>query len=995
MIRSALFTIPPQPALLIEIRLLGTVQVRDADGTDIGSLAASSKRLGVLAYLALHRPRGPQRRDALVAFFWPESDEQRARGSLRSLLSSLRRELGSDAILARGEEVGLSEDHVWCDAVAFEEAVASGELERALELYDGPLLQGFHPGGSSELDQWLERRRVELSRLAVEAAWALWEKAKADGDIRAAIRWARRGMELQPENEPGLRRLMELLDRVGDRTAALRAYEAFARRLEVEYEMEPTPETETLVEALRTAARSEAYEPEPAWDSTVASADPTPPSSPPASGASPTESLTPSRRQPPRVGRWRSGRLGGMLLAVVAVAAVGLTLRGHTVHGSTPLDASRIVVFPFRVSGASASLAYLREGMIDLLASDLTGRTGPRAVNPGLAVATWKKAERDGKGTARTAERMASLAATLGAGLVATGDVVGTPRRVILAVRLINARSRKVMTEARVSGPVDSLVVLTDRLAGVLLAGSAGEEGLPAASLADVPLPALRDYLQGLQAYRRGRFADATKLLSSALDRDSTFTRAALALIMAANWGVDPAPMERGERLALAGAGRLDAADRAMLHALAPPPQALLRLDAWERAVQANPDRAEAWYGLGDIMLHWGTLSGRVDARHRAAADLARSASLRPGFAPPYDHLIELAIDAGDLASARRRLSTFMSIDSTAPTLPYLRWRVALAEHDTSTLDHLRAGMDTLPTASLIRIVGMGDLDGVGRRDINAAASVLERRPGPPVDRGGWLQLLAAVALDEGRPARADSMLREYADVESAPDDALRTTVLNALYSDGDSTAARRAYGKLVRDLRTMSPSDPLDYQAVDMSRCVTAQWRVWHYDFANLAGAVRQLRASWVKPTANGESERAVNIQCAILVEAEAAVLRGAPDAAVKLQRADSVRDEGGFAGGAREYYANIALALLHERMGDTQGALEAVQRRPYHYWFTLGTFARALRMEGRLAAATGDRASAIQAYRHYLWLRAHPEPQLAGQVRDVRRRLVALESR
>ena len=40
-----------------------------------------------------------------------------------------------------------------------------------------------------------------------------------------------------------------------------------------------------------------------------------------------------------------------------------------------------VAVLPFRVTGADSSLANLREGIVDLLAADLTGECGPRAID--------------------------------------------------------------------------------------------------------------------------------------------------------------------------------------------------------------------------------------------------------------------------------------------------------------------------------------------------------------------------------------------------------------------------------------------------------------------------------------------------------------------------------------------------------------------------------------------------------------------------------------
>jgi hypothetical protein len=56
----------------------------------------------------------------------------------------------------------------------------------------------------------------------------------------------------------------------------------------------------------------------------------------------------------------------------------------------------------------------------------------------------------------------------------------------------------------------------------------------------------------------------------------------------------------------------------------------------------------------------------------------------------------------------------------------------------------------------------------------------------------------------------------------------------------------------------------------------------------------------------------------------------------------------------------------------------------------FFMTTF---LREEGRLSALTGDTASAIRAYRHYLGLRYDPEPGLVPQVERVRQELARLE--
>lgn len=76
---------------MIELRTLGTLDLRDSDGHNLTTALTQSKRLALLVYLALASPRGFQRRDTLLGLFWPESDDRRARAALRQAVRYLRR----------------------------------------------------------------------------------------------------------------------------------------------------------------------------------------------------------------------------------------------------------------------------------------------------------------------------------------------------------------------------------------------------------------------------------------------------------------------------------------------------------------------------------------------------------------------------------------------------------------------------------------------------------------------------------------------------------------------------------------------------------------------------------------------------------------------------------------------------------------------------------------------------------------------------------------
>jgi hypothetical protein len=83
------------------------------------------------------------------------------------------------------------------------------------------------------------------------------------------------------------------------------------------------------------------------------------------------------------------------------------------------------------------------------------------------------------------------------------------------------------------------------------------------------------------------------------------------------------------------------------------------------------------------------------------------------------------------------------------------------------------------------------------------------------------------------------------------------------------------------------------------------------------------------------------------------------------------------------------LVAARLLEAGDDTSGALRALRRRTDD----LDYLAPVLREEGRLAAITGDTAGAVRAYRHYLALRADPEPELRLEAAWVRRELARLQ--
>lgn len=237
---------------MLELRTLGSLDLRDAEGREHVRVLAQSKRLALLVYLAVMAPRGYPRRDTLVALFWPHLDTRHARNALCQSVYTLRRHLGTGAVVNRGpEELGVRPERVCCDVVAFEAALEAGRPAEALSHYRGGFLEGFHVSQAPEFEGWLLVERERLRHRAVEAASMLADRAEAAGRLEQAADWLRRALEISPTDELVLRRLVFLLSQAGDRAGAVRAYEEFARRLLRDHDLEPSPQTLSLIESVR------------------------------------------------------------------------------------------------------------------------------------------------------------------------------------------------------------------------------------------------------------------------------------------------------------------------------------------------------------------------------------------------------------------------------------------------------------------------------------------------------------------------------------------------------------------------------------------------------------------------------------------------------------------------------------------------------------------------------------------------------------------------
>lgn len=117
------------------------------------------------------------------------------------------------------------------------------ELERAADLYRGPLLAGCY-------DEWCLAPRARLEDRALTLLDTLSRGHEGRGDLAAAIVWAQRLLDVEPAHERTHRRLMRLYYRTGDRTRALRQLHRCRWVLQHELGVRPSAQTEELGAAI-------------------------------------------------------------------------------------------------------------------------------------------------------------------------------------------------------------------------------------------------------------------------------------------------------------------------------------------------------------------------------------------------------------------------------------------------------------------------------------------------------------------------------------------------------------------------------------------------------------------------------------------------------------------------------------------------------------------------------------------------------------------------
>lgn len=324
-----------------------------------------------------------------------------------------------------------------------------------------------------------------------------------------------------------------------------------------------------------------------------------------------------------------------------------------------PVDPNRIAVLPFRVT---TSDTLLGEGFAELLATELSAENGPRALDMGTVISTWRRAG-GGLRTPLTRDRALAMARELGAGLVSEGSIVGLGSRLTITTSIVsstNGAPRGRPTVVRTSA--DSIDHALRQTASGLVAALGGEQrSLEGARYTESP-EAMRHYLTAMNLWRRGRIIESQSFLERAMSLDTTFAQAAFRSHLANGWGAvttSVAPAAVTQR-AFSLRERLSPPERAMLEGLIGPRypaerSVAERIEQQMRVASLLPENPVALYLAGDAWFHVGTAVDPIGQLERARDLMTRSAGI-DSQATVLRHLIDVAIRMRDTATLRQTL---------------------------------------------------------------------------------------------------------------------------------------------------------------------------------------------------------------------------------------------------------------------------------------------------------------------------------------------------
>ena len=206
-------------------------------------------RSQTLLALLLLRP-AKHRRYQLAGQLFTDSPEDAAKARLSDQLWLLKRCLPEFPLTSTAMDISADTVQVWVDVNEFRALVQKKDkasLTQAIGLYTGDLLP-------EQNEEWLLLERENLYLAYVRALQMLAMQDLQSGEYANAVILLEKLQKIESFDENNLRNLMRAYQSVGQRGAALAAYDRFQTLIKQEMDLDPEPATREVAQAIRSQA---------------------------------------------------------------------------------------------------------------------------------------------------------------------------------------------------------------------------------------------------------------------------------------------------------------------------------------------------------------------------------------------------------------------------------------------------------------------------------------------------------------------------------------------------------------------------------------------------------------------------------------------------------------------------------------------------------------------------------------------------------------------
>ncbi|MGH7648041.1 MAG: BTAD domain-containing putative transcriptional regulator [Gemmatimonadaceae bacterium] len=790
---------------MLYLRTFGTCALERADGD---RLDLQRRPLALLAFVAAAGTRGATREKAL-GLLWPNADEDRARHSLAQTVYALKRACDADPVEG-GAGLRLDEAVISADILEFERAIASGDHERAAQLYTGAFLDGLHLPNAGEFERWMDGERARLQRLAKKAIETGATRAADAGDHRRATEWWRRAAGLDPLDSRVALALVQSLAAGGETPAANNQAGLHQQIRRTELDLAPDAALAAFAQRLRSdppAARPAAPPLPDTRAEPAQAAVPVPNGMPPA-GAGAAAHVRP---RGPYILRWGAAAIA---LGVIVAGGVVLTRNRRAQHLTS--SEHRVVVAVFDNRTSDTTLDPLGEMAADWVSTELA-RTGLVDVVDSRAAIASTAELGAGPSSFGMSRRTRDLARSVGAGIVVWGNYYRRGDTLEFHPQISDVRDGALLREvppvlASVKDPMAGVRQLAGRVMGALATIENPRLGEWATHAGAPPsYAAYREFVDGLDAqvqmdaatslvhYRRARALDTTFLqpLLFAADAEHTLGHTA-----DAEADLDTVEAQR-DKLIPADRYRLDfqfaetrgqsarAYQLASELALVSPTSESFAIAGQSALFVARPGEALKWFERVDPTKGWvkgwseywmeAAIAAHLSGNNKEALRLAHAA--RRAFP---DQVIGYAAFAPALAGLGQVDAVEAELDSAAAAPGQIAWRYDEALH----LAACELTVHGHPDAS--RVLWQRAIQWYASRPPDAAS--------PPDMR----DLHARILIRLGRSADAERLA--HALVRQTPEEPMFMATLGMAEAEAkDSAGARAELARLAHIADTVS----------------------------------------------------------------------------------------------------------------------------------------------------------------------------------------------